>query len=325
MGTRVYCNFWAAVFLCIGLLLTASNSFGENKYKLSTTDPGTKQQYDGSIDFYPTIQKMVYHLRVFYNDNFYRKGPHLLFSFEGDWNKSRDINGDGAVNYYDFIDSILPLADVSNAKGFKYKGEGNVYLRDFKFILAKDGLDVRTISGNVGTVNSGMQYVFGQYNKACADDDRYLCIPVDAAGPGNYTVSYQHPKLGRQTIGVFSVIDPNQIMGGSYNWVEHIKSGRQFKVVFDAASKKFQDTDRMGAVNPMGTIKGGETYTVVYDRHNGWTATGYNKGTGGFGSWTYQPGSPENHELDIWGRVFKFSDNGEVFDIQHGLVGRLIK
>ncbi|TAN45377.1 MAG: hypothetical protein EPN22_03065 [Nitrospirae bacterium] len=317
-------NILAAAFLCIGLLITMQDAFADDRYKLSTSDP-TGKLVDGSIYFYPAIQRMVYQTRVFYNDNFYRKGPHMLFAFDGDHGKSRDINGDGRVNYYDFIDSVLPLADVSNAKGYKYNGEGNVYLKDFRFIVSKDGMDIRTIPGNLGVVNSGMQSVFGQYNKACADDDRYLCIPVDAAGPGNYTVSYQHQKLGRHTIGNFTLTDPNQLMGGCCNWVEHIKSGRQFRVVFDVAPKKFQDTDRMGGTDPMGTIKGGETYSVVYNGYNGWTATGYNKGTGGPGSWTYQPGIPENHELDIWGRIFKFSDNGEVFDIQHGLVGHLTK
>ena len=67
----------------------------------------------------------------------------------------------------------------------------------------------------------------------------------------------------------------------SVNWLNRIKSGQPFKVVFDVASKKFKDTDRMGAVNPMGTLKAGETYTVVFSDANGWAVTGYNKGTGG--------------------------------------------
>lgn len=311
------------VLLCLGLIAATSGFCADNKYKLSTSDPAGKQDYSGSIDFFPVIQKMTYNFRVFYNDNFYKKGPHLLFYFSDHSRKSPDINGDGAVNNYDFIDSILPIADVTNVKGLRYKGEGNAYLRNFQFTISKDGRDVKTVSGNFGTVNSGMQLVFGQYNRACSDDDRYICLPVDMAGPGGYAVSYFHPKLGRHTIATFSVIDPAQ--PSTANWIDHIKSGKPFRVVFDVAPKKFQDTDRMSAVNPMGTIKGGETYSVVYNSNSGWTATGYNKGTGSSGSWAYEPGSPDNHEIDIWGRVFRFSDNGEVFDIQHGLVGHLAK
>jgi len=74
----------------------------------------------------------------------------------------------------------------------------------------------------------------------------------------------------------------------------------------------------------MGTLKGGENYRVVYNGAAGWAVTGYNKGTGGVGTWTYQPGRPEDHDLDLWGRMFKFSDNGEVFDFQYGLVGHVV-
>lgn len=107
------------------------------------------------------------------------------------------------------------------------------------------------------------------------------------------------------------------------NWLNRIKSGQPFKIILDVAARKFQDTDRMGATNPMGTIKAGETYTAVFSEANGWAVTGHNKGTGASGTWTYQQGRPEEHDLDVWGHIFKFSDNGEVFDLQHGLVGRL--
>lgn len=326
------------------LMAGAHEASADNKYKLTSKDPTAKISTEGvSLDFYPNLRQMVYRVHLIYEDNFYKKGPHLLISFDGDGGRSRDINSDGAVNYYDFIDNILPIADTSNAKSNRYKGEGNVYLTNFQLIVAKGGVSVKTVAGNLGTVNSGMQSVFGQHNKACSDDDRYICMPLDPLGPGDYTIAWNHPKVGNQVVAAFTLSGPAGATaagcvdsgsggsmssggGGVYSdWIGHLKSGKTVKVVLDVAPRKFQDTASMGAVNPMGTIKGGETYAVFYSPSGGWSATGYNKGTGGSGTWVYQPGTPDNHDLDIWGHIFKFSDNGEVFDLQHGLVGHLEK
>lgn len=343
----------ASVFLMLVWFVGAREAMAENKYKLTSKDPTAKVDVEGvSLDFYPNLRQMAYRFHLYYDDNFYKKGPHLMISFDGDGNRSRDINSDGAVNYYDFIDNILPIADVSNAKSNRYKGEGNVYLTNFQISVLKGAGAVKTVSGNLGTVNNGMQSVFGYTNKVCGDDDRYICIALDPLGPGDYAIAWNHPKVGSQVVATFTLSGPGGVVapvcveaggggmagGGSgrlmnremeapfySDWVGHLKSGKTVRVVLDVATRKFQDTPNMGAVNPMGTIKGGETYTVFYNPSGGWSATGYNKGTGGPGTWVYQPGTPDNHDLDIWGHIFKFSDTGEVFDLQHGLVGHMEK
>jgi hypothetical protein len=109
----------------------------------------------------------------------------------------------------------------------------------------------------------------------------------------------------------------------SGGWVNYIKSGRAFKVIFDIAPSKFNDEGWLGANDPMGTLKGGETYTVFYNANTGWTVTGYNEGTGSVGTWTYKEISPDNYQLNLWGRVYSFNDKGDVFDLEYGLVGHL--
>lgn len=110
-------------------------------------------------------------------------------------------------------------------------------------------------------------------------------------------------------------------------WPLYILSGKGFKVVFDVSPSLFDDSQYTGdwKTDPMGTIRGGDTYTLNYNVNNGWTATGYNEGAKRTGSWTYQYGDPNRFELDIWGRVYKFDAEGNVYDPQYGLVGHLIK
>jgi hypothetical protein len=100
--------------------------------------------------------------------------------------------------------------------------------------------------------------------------------------------------------------------------LEHILGGHPVAVLFDAIPA---DSDQKRT--PLGTIKGGERYTVTWSRTTGWTATGYNKGTRAVGTWTYANGSPEKNELCVWGRVFRFDESGKVTDPEVGVVGRV--
>jgi hypothetical protein len=107
-------------------------------------------------------------------------------------------------------------------------------------------------------------------------------------------------------------------------WAEIIRSGKPFKVVFDVAPTKFNDEGWLGANDPMGTLKGGETYTVQLNPSTQeWKVTGFNEGTGGVGTWTYQGASPDNCQLNLWGRVYLFTPEGKVIDQDYGWVGHL--
>ena len=172
------------------------------KLKLLSSDTAAvKWASEKTYTFYTKIQGMTYALTVFYNHNYREKMPYLLFQFSDEGGKSPDINSDGAVNYYDFIDSILPIADISNAKGSRYNGEGNVYLKDFQFIITKDGTVVKTVVGNFGVISSSMNWADFSYHKG---DDKGALF-VDA--PGTYTISYFHPNLGSKTIATFTLSD----------------------------------------------------------------------------------------------------------------------
>ena len=108
------------------------------------------------------------------------------------------------------------------------------------------------------------------------------------------------------------------------SWAEIIRSGKPFRVVFDVAPSKFNDEGWLGANDPMGTLKGGETYTVQLNPSTQeWKATGFNEGTGGVGTWTYQGASPDNCQLNLWGRVYQFTPEGRVIDQDYGWVGHL--
>jgi len=109
-------------------------------------------------------------------------------------------------------------------------------------------------------------------------------------------------------------------------WPVIIKSGKPFKVVFDASPSVFDDSAWTGdwRTDQMGTIRGGETYTLTY-RPGSWAATGYNEGARQVGTWTYMYGDPDAYQIDIWGRVYKFDSDGRVYDPDYGFVGHLVE
>jgi len=145
-------------------------------------------------------------------------------------------------------------------------------------------------------------------------------------GPLNYsTTPYKLVVTTGSTIVTPEPYQPPVVAQPTGAWVNYIKSGQAFKVIFDVAPSKFNDEGWQGANDPMGTLKGGETYTVVYNAAAGWAVTGYNEGTGGIGTWTYRELSPDNYQLNLWGRGYTFSEKGEVFDYEYGLVGHLSK
>jgi len=110
------------------------------------------------------------------------------------------------------------------------------------------------------------------------------------------------------------------VSSSSFNWKEHILSGKSFKIVL--AYTNFDDPE--SANGPLGSIKAGNTYSCTY-KSSQFTCYGYNQSTHGNGSWTYSNANPNNGEISVWGRVFTFNTDGEVYDSQYGLVGFLSK
>jgi hypothetical protein len=96
-------------------------------------------------------------------------------------------------------------------------------------------------------------------------------------------------------------------------------------VVFDKTKDKFDDSEFKGVeLDPLGTIKGGETYVVRY-ADGQFSCTGYNQYYARVGTWTYSNGSPFDSELSLWGGIFVFDGKGNVYFEEYGLVGHLEK
>jgi hypothetical protein len=70
----------------------------------------------------------------------------------------------------------------------------------------------------------------------------------------------------------------------------------------------------------------GKSYKVKFSASNlNWTVTGYNEGKKGDYTGAYTTQSPSDYKLNLWGRVYAFKSNGEVYDMNFGLVGHLGK
>jgi len=107
------------------------------------------------------------------------------------------------------------------------------------------------------------------------------------------------------------------------DWIAYISSGHPFQVTFDAIGSKFDDSTYSGDLmtDPMGTLKGGETYRVEY-KNGKFECTGFNQGTGSVGTWAYM-GDLEDGLISLWGRLFNFDGKGRVWDQDFGIVGHM--
>jgi hypothetical protein len=71
-----------------------------------------------------------------------------------------------------------------------------------------------------------------------------------------------------------------------------------------------------------GTLVAGETYDVVYTNGE-FYVTGFNSGTKSIGTWTYKNADPNLSEISLWGAVYIFDGNGNIYDKDKGLSGKI--
>lgn len=104
--------------------------------------------------------------------------------------------------------------------------------------------------------------------------------------------------------------------------VEAIASGRPFVVAFDLA--RFDDAGYSGSyeTDPMGTLKAGESYRVVY-RDGRFSCTGLNEHVGGVVTAEEGGADPRDGLVSLWGRVYAIDGRGIVWDPEHGIVGHV--
>ncbi len=182
-----------------------------------------------------------------------------------------------------------------------------------RFALNPDGKGFKVlISGGQGTykvtanISGGQEFYVADY----AGNTNILTLTADAI------------KQGWTSSGV-EIFAPKDIPV-SNAWADYIYGGNTFYVIFDTTS--FDDSGWIGASDPMGTLKGGETYTVQYNSSStNWSVTGLNEGSGAVITFGYKTINPKDNKLNLWGRVYSFTADGVVIDGTYGPVGHLSK
>lgn len=114
--------------------------------------------------------------------------------------------------------------------------------------------------------------------------------------------------------------------GPGGDWPTYIASGQPFRLVLDGTAGKFDDSRYSGnyRTDPLGTIRGGETYVLVW-RNGVYQGTGFNQGTNQQGTWSNGGGNPTAGTFNLWGVPFRFTDTGQVIHDRWGVVGHLEK
>ncbi|MBK8576603.1 MAG: hypothetical protein IPN90_13320 [Elusimicrobia bacterium] len=103
------------------------------------------------------------------------------------------------------------------------------------------------------------------------------------------------------------------------DWRGALLGGEEVVVVFDETGDKFDDEVYGGVGDPLGRLKGGETYRVVYG--GGRTRTmGHDQATGQEGMEDEENGMIDGGRLVLWGEAFEVSEGGEV-QRQCGAIG----
>ena len=109
---------------------------------------------------------------------------------------------------------------------------------------------------------------------------------------------------------------------------EQISNGALFYVILDQCS--FDDEGYIGKSDPLGSLKCGETYEVAFlPDTKKWSTKGLDeqataqKGTPTNKGYTGPGSSPQNGRITMWGVNFGVSENGEVFQGNDDVIGRI--
>lgn len=86
---------------------------------------------------------------------------------------------------------------------------------------------------------------------------------------------------------------------------EELFAGKPATLIFsNSACSKFN----------LGTIMCGYQYSAQHNKSNNqWTVTGFNKGKGSIGTWTYSNSKNAPGYVSVWGATFTFNDSGQLF------------
>lgn len=107
--------------------------------------------------------------------------------------------------------------------------------------------------------------------------------------------------------------------------IQKLMNGQTITVVFDTALQKMNDMGWKGDHNdPLGAVLAGNQYNVNFIKSAGsWRVKGIHEQFNAIRTTMNLSGDPRDHQLNIMNHIFYFSDNGDVFDLQYGLVGHI--
>ncbi len=101
------------------------------------------------------------------------------------------------------------------------------------------------------------------------------------------------------------------------DWKPIVKAGAKFKVALKAVDVKAGNPAEWGALKP------GSAYIVRWNKATGFDAFGLDVVTNKTVSKSYTNANPENGEISLWGRKFKFDAQGKVTDPANSKLGQV--
>ncbi|MBN2533707.1 MAG: hypothetical protein JXB88_12500 [Spirochaetales bacterium] len=105
------------------------------------------------------------------------------------------------------------------------------------------------------------------------------------------------------------------------NWIIHIMAGMKFTVHFNEKDSKYKGLLKK---EPLDFLRSGESYDVIY-KNGEFLCSGYHNKRKQKGTWGDSRGNPLNNQISLWGRIFAFDGEGNIYDAEHGLVGHLTR
>jgi hypothetical protein len=293
----------------------------EKLYYWTGSGPGNEWKYSGKkVKLYND-----FFYKVTYTVNCNRRDANIIFEGKDEFYVFTDIFSETTKDKtWSDITVARLQAECISKDGMKYKVNFKNYIWSHNLWYQEDkrALNEKCASSSLGIRKKGAHEIktgrndsynqidSGDENKYSRNLSKFTCVNPD----------WKNAKMDDELN--INNDETNGFEGNFFSWKAFILSHRKFLVKFEKTSDKFDDTKYLGAKDPMGTLKGGETYSVIYTSM-GFTCTGFNQATDSIGTWVYSNADPSKMKISLWGRVYDFTESGNVVDMEYGHVGYL--
>jgi len=115
--------------------------------------------------------------------------------------------------------------------------------------------------------------------------------------------------LKKGIIVLILLVNNQYLFSQTIELIQQINSGTKFLVFLDYNN---------------GTLVAEKTYELVYSNGE-FAVTGYNSNTKSIGTWNYKNANPSLSEISLWGLVYVFDGNGNIYYKDNGLSGKIIR